>query len=483
MVRFKILFLITCFYLKILTLDLSNLNFEFIHLSKNINNKNDLEIYTFDKLVKLSDEFDKKIKFPTSNNRIFKIAGNNKDKQNRIAWQAKNTYPIMHESVIKLIDDFLNYKRKYGSSIEKELYLKLNRNLFIQRLLTKRPISFLLPSDTYLLRDGQKGDGGFEFIGKDNEKKPLVLEDYISYDEMQISALLGISVPTYFINNGSRDNNGMAGKRGNFEQEGIYIGLVGARFERPDINGSLGLMEWQHMIITEEQNTEKNGYGLNLKNILSNPLLSLWSKFYGFNFPTFDEAKKDKTGKYIAFDNNKKFFNINVYKERMRLVIEPFLIDSNKRGKEQNKKVYVHAVGLGTGAWAINEIKEKQEKIMLRVFFEAVQILDLPNISDIDFSWFNTKINEMKNGQVLSGKNNIKIHYSKRNPADKLLSENEGKLLVASYAWDGNSYPGNEYWLGMLSASGDPAAACCSSISELQNPQININFINNLNFK
>jgi hypothetical protein len=56
-------------------------------------------------------------------------------------------------------------------------------------------------TDFYLLRDGViRGNGGFEMIGKDEERAPLVLKDYISYDEMQIAALLGVTVPTYFIN-------------------------------------------------------------------------------------------------------------------------------------------------------------------------------------------------------------------------------------------------------------------------------------------
>lgn len=47
------------------------------------------------------------------------------------------------------------------------------------------------------------------------------------------------------------------------------------------------------------------------------------------------------------------------------------------------------------------------------------------------------------------------------------------KLLVVSYAWDGNALPGNEWWLGQLDSSGDPAAASSTQVAELHNPHIN----------
>ena len=46
-------------------------------------------------------------------------------------------------------------------------------------------------------------------------------------------------------------------------------------------------------------------------------------------------------------------FDRAVYRERMRLSIEPFLLDADKRGAETPSGAYVQVVGLGVGAWAL----------------------------------------------------------------------------------------------------------------------------------
>lgn len=54
--------------------------------------------------------------------------------------------------------------------------------------------------------------GGFQCIGTSHEKAPLILEQYLSYDEMQIAGLHGVSVPRFFINNRQCDNAYKKGK-------------------------------------------------------------------------------------------------------------------------------------------------------------------------------------------------------------------------------------------------------------------------------
>merc|ERR1712150_294596 len=105
---------------------------------------------------------------------------------------------------------------------------------------------------------------------------------------------------------------------------------------------------------------------------------------------------------------------------------------------------------------------------------------DFNNIGVIDFSYFPSQrgrtVRDNRNTQ-----NPIRIkHDTTRNPAQMLPPAEypEDKwVIVAMYAWDGNAYPGNEWWLGPAAwaQSGDPAAACCSAITILQNPNLNAN--------
>jgi hypothetical protein len=410
----------------------------------------------YNTLLQNSDNFEKNSgRFPTQNNRIKAICANDPAKQQVVAEQARATYPIIHSKTSKLLDDLLKYKKEHGTLVEQVFYKNITREAFINRLLTQRPLTFYLEDDSYLLRDGQRGKGDFEYIGTARERMPLILRNYLSYDEMQASALLGMSTPTYFINNGTRNNQAHQGDPSTFQETGIYVGLVGARFEKPNV------MEWQHIIITPEQNTEAHGYGLGNK---KESRLTMWEKLYGAKFPTYEEAHRDKTGRYHPFEHNGKryYFDTHVYKKRLRLSIEPFLLDAQARAKEAGKKVYLRTVGLGLGVWLIIP---DQEKWMLEVYKELIEELNLSEITDIEFLWFNRKLAIQKKG--------ISIRYSKANPADKLPEKDSGKLLVACYAWDGNSYPGNEYWVGGLNNSGDPAAICCSTLAELQNPLIN----------
>ena len=95
-------------------------------------------------------------------------------------------------------------------------------------------------------------------------------------------------------------------------------------------------------------------------------------------------------------------------------------------------------------------------------------------MKNVNFSYISklSAVPELQDGADFPG-SDIRINFSRRDPFSPLAGADQDKLVVAMFAWDGNSYVGNEYWQGLLSASGDPAAACCSNIPELLNPDIN----------
>jgi len=199
-----------------------------------------------------------------------------------------------------------------------------------------------------------------------------------------------------------------------------------------------------------------------------------------FFFPSYDEAAAreddDENLHKIISDKSKSplFFNISVYKSRIRFPIECLMLDANSRAEKEGKTAFVHLVGLGLGSW---QICEEQARWMVEVCHDVISDNPLPFVSVLNYSWFpiNLKCGGSGNGEILKTKNgnNVKIYFNKRNVSERMTEEDNGKLLVACYPWDGNAFPGNEYWRGLLMVSGDPAAASCSMIAELQNPYIN----------
>jgi len=371
----------------------------------------------------------------------------------------ENTWILIPSRLLSLIQNFIKFKMNYGSNIERQFYATMTVNQMIKRMYKNRPLAFMGNNDFYRLKDGTEGFGDWEIIGTNQEREPLVLNNYMSYDEIEMSSFLNISIFTPFINQGSRKNYGKI--ENDCQQNGIYVGQVGARFQKPF------KMEWKHMIVDSEQNTIGNGYGPN--NTSKNGIfLGIWAIFYEIDyFPLFSEVQNDTTGRFIKLGNNLEngaYLDTLIYKRRIGYSAELFLKEANSRAKKNNKQAYCFAVGLGLGVWKIAEI---QNVLTIEVYLEILNYYHFPNISDLYFGWFNITQNDI---QIPESINGVKLHIGFKNPAEPLDDPN--KLLVLNWAWDANSYIGNEYYIGELASSGDPAAACSSFIAYIANPDL-----------
>ena len=429
---------------------------------------------------KCSDDFDKKNPFPVSTTKCKNL----KRSEGELLSNINGCYPLVHEDVLSLACVFLDMKRSFGTNKEKKLYAEINVLNFFDRLLSKRPLVFMNSNDYYRLKDSKtRGYGGFENIGKDSETPPLLLENLMSYDEIKLAALVNFSGPTAIINSGSRQNSGVP-NFGNepfghapFEPHAIYVGLVGARFERDDA------MESQEIYINGDRDASR-GYGTRMDRSLNDAkastCLELMAQLYDqpYGFPSYEDMSRDCVADKIKerlirpmerYDGT-PYFNAEVYKKRIHLSVFPFLAEANHRAKLASKRAYVHVVGLGLGVW---KIFQDQNELFVEVFADILKTTKFEAISDVDFSYIHvSNCGGAKNGDFFPG-TNIKMRFSRRDPFAKMQGEDAGKLIVASWAYDGNSFIGNEYWDKSLTGSGDPAAACCSQIPEILNPCIN----------
>lgn len=176
------------------------------------------------------------------------------------------------------------------------------------------------------------------------------------------------------------------------------------------------------------------------------------------------DARRDE--RYVFGD-----FDEEMYKARLRVSFDLLLLEAEARARAAGRDAVVHVVGLGLGVWRMHSA---QNRWYVEAFAESLRELDLECISVVEFGWISEVPPATKEAVREAARENvIDVRFTQADPCRKLVGEDEGKLLIVTWAWDGNSYVGNEYWNQSLSASGDPAAVCFSTIGELMNPDIN----------
>lgn len=447
-----------------------------LSLEKQHPKNGDLDPLILDQVIQRAENM--RLLFPRLTNRLLTAIDQIKElySEDEVLHAFQNTRMLIHPSIINLMIGFLQYKLKFGSEVEKKLYSSISQEDFIVRLITKRPLVFSGKSDVYQLRDGSTGRfGKFELVGTDQEKQ-IHLEDYLSYDEMEIAALIGLSTPSHFINKGEPLNEGSISFADDHEKTGISIALVGARLERE------GYMEYQYIMVTRNQNTLENGYGPlpedENQDTAKQAKMRLFKKFYDVDyFPTYEEVCANNQH-YVKCSVG--FISEPLYKHRIKIVIENFLVNANTKGADYSQDIYAQPYGWGLNNWKQDEV---QRQWFIEVFLEAIQNGDYPFISDVDFSCIMKYQNEtrsLKKFHELDGQkvNAITLHFphSKqcRQLCEKLPPAHMNKRLANSYGWNANSYCGNEYWNGQLTASSGAIMMCASPLQVLAvMPEIN----------
>ncbi|KAI0841348.1 hypothetical protein F5Y06DRAFT_308194 [Hypoxylon sp. FL0890] len=246
------------------------------------------------------------------------------------------------------------------------------------------------------------------------------LEDNLTYEEILLSSFPGISGLSYFINDGRRGNRGIPQAPGTLEPRGIIIGLVGPRFERLEHMDA-------HFILNDRTQRQMHP-----------DLKACFEKFFYWPEPSSG------------------IFNSNAHRTHIRISADILLLDANERAKEAGRKAHY-----------------------IEAFCESLTEVEpfLGNIATLEFAYITVPEETRDRIAEIGAKQGITVKFSKREPAAELQGDEANQLLVVSYARDGNSFPGNEYWEGSLDASDDSAAACMSTIAELHNPLINPNFL------
>ena len=211
---------------------------------------------------------------------------------------------------------------------------------FYKRLVEKRPLVSFDKTDDTLLRDGTKLEG----IGCSGKHNP---EEYTLYSEAEFASMLQVFGPTQFINDGERNNRGIATVWVDSPHKdlGYISGLVGMRLEIADgmesmhvVGGNLTKLKeaHAHSPALAWGGNQKGNFGriFGVTSKFVKGYEAIWQKFYEDKKGELDEEVKGHSKKAIEAGE----FDEAVAEYRLYISYKKFLAESANAIAEREKK-------------------------------------------------------------------------------------------------------------------------------------------------
>lgn len=313
-------------------------------------------------------------------------------------------------------------------------YASWTREKIVTRLLRSRV-------EVYYRADNAWHDNRLDLagIGEKSYKRAILdqHEDYLLPEEGPLAALFAMRFSTRVFNDLARTNKAFKQDNSKHVHRAFVYGLVGARLE---MDGKKPVGDYP-MLTGSSRNPIEEAIADELSQI-------------------FKEISKGVLHDGDAFSS--------MYIARTYVVMSNFFYDLQKGEHTRHRKFLVRLMGIGLGVWgeSYKRAKSDYRTGLLLAIRDCVR-KDGPvvAIENMRLDQGDTMCEKMLIESIADL--NIPIEWDIMTNMLVPLSKEKypsATDVAITFAWDGMSMPGNEYWTAELDASMDPAAVCATDI-------------------